>query len=648
MPIPYDTKLYEFDLAVQVERYLPLEIRTGIEENYYARIEAESLLERFAQDPTFLENPGLHLALYTDHGIVHARDVARQVLRVLDIANGLLMPRRAGGRQEFMRGYGVMLAYVHDIGMLDNTPFGREMHPEFATQEVFSTRFDGWMDTLWNENCGNIAWRLINLARERVLEQDPKLVLREMLAMANAHSKTKVPLATLNDPHELRRCMQLALGMDICALHLLQQVERARTKTFPSLQDEMHEATIKHLAGSLLTAQSRLQQGIGSPDLSNSPNIEAQARYGDFEKEAFGWLVSEQESVRALVKDVTDTLRTLRCADALRQRGTVLVTSGNYEILLDRMTANAVYVLKSQHGETFMVEADNIVCGEANIASSELTREGDLRFSFLRGTFPDDQITHRAAHNVALAINDIQADAIESFRTPPDDPVLSGLELKSEPEMQILLEGVEDNLQFVEVIRQELERIHPAAARRISIVPSLHSVSDRERMHYLNANPVHWDIPTRQQFVARMEERGHKTANIDLEKAFADVRLAHLPAGEILIEAGAPAGFVYVPLGEGLTGTPLGGYKRFFVETWAPLGSSGVIRGAPRNATIVAHNEVSVLIIPRETYLEYWYRTYSLSELTRRLAESVSGRSLPNASAEDSDFLQPTEKQSGG
>src|SRR5262245_30913104 len=95
-------RLYDRDLALQVGRYLPAEIKTGIEQNYYAKVEEQAHLDRFARDPEFLEHPSTHVALYSDHGVVHVRDVARQTLRVLDGINGILTPERPPGRLEFL------------------------------------------------------------------------------------------------------------------------------------------------------------------------------------------------------------------------------------------------------------------------------------------------------------------------------------------------------------------------------------------------------------------------------------------------------------------------------------------------------------------------------------------------------------------
>ena len=91
--------------------------------------------------------------------------------------------------------------------------------------------------------------------------------------------------------------------------------------------------------------------------------------------------MSDDVHVRELAEDVIDSLRVLRCADALRQRGTVLRTSAGYQVFIDRDTANALYALEHGNGRGFLVEGDNVFsAGEANLASSELTVEGNVRF----------------------------------------------------------------------------------------------------------------------------------------------------------------------------------------------------------------------------------------------------------------------------
>ena len=45
-------------------------------------------------DPAFLADPGRHPAMFADHGVVHVRDVAIGLVRLLDTINGVLLARR--------------------------------------------------------------------------------------------------------------------------------------------------------------------------------------------------------------------------------------------------------------------------------------------------------------------------------------------------------------------------------------------------------------------------------------------------------------------------------------------------------------------------------------------------------------------------
>ena len=113
------------------------------------------------------------------------------------------------------------MAYIHDIGMIDFSAFGRAMHPEFAAQSLFSAEMDDIVAIIWGENCANLAWRLVQLAAEGVLIQPPQTVLRELLALAVGHSKAKVPVELLNDRPALRRRLVEILATDLHTLSLI-------------------------------------------------------------------------------------------------------------------------------------------------------------------------------------------------------------------------------------------------------------------------------------------------------------------------------------------------------------------------------------------------------------------------------------------
>jgi hypothetical protein len=112
--------------------------------------------------------------------------------------------------------------------------------------------------------------------------------------------------------------------------------------------------------------------------------------------------------------------------------------------------------------------------------------------------------------------------------------------------------------------------------------------------------------------------------DLDLHEAFEHVKVVYLQAGETLVQSDTPSAFVYFPLGEGLRGLPLGGYGSFSVAAWMPLGNTGVIRGAARNADVVAERDLYLLVIPKDVYLRHWYAPYSPEELKKLLGRQCS------------------------
>jgi hypothetical protein len=76
---------------------------------------------------------------------------------------------------------------------------------------------------------------------------------------------------------------------------------------------------------------------------------------------------------------------------------------------------------------------------------------------------------------------------------------------------------------------------------------------------------------------------------------------------------------VYVPTGRGLVVRPDGGYAPRPLHPWIPVGTTGVIRRAERNAAIEAEDEVDVIMIPGELYARAWLHPLRPEELAERL-----------------------------
>ena len=577
--------------------YLPESLCTWVEQRYYAQVNAQARFEVLIDDPRFWEAPREHVGMYSDHGVVHVRDVARQILLLLDDIHGMLIPTRPPERFDpFMKGYGLTLAYLHDIGMVDFSAFGRSMHPEYAAQAIFTAPFDPWIETLVASNAGGMAARLQSLARSGALAQPPEIVLREMLALSMAHSKSKVPVSVLNDRATLWAVAQKSVGTDLPTLYLLQQQAK----------------------------------GMASPTRAPMPSTTQRELlrryYADFDRDAFGWLVAGGAEIDSLVDDVIDTLRALRAADALRQRGTVEKSSGGYEVFISQQTGGAVYALRLGSDQMYLFELNDwISSGEANIASTELDQAGNLRISFHRGAFASEAALREAIAATAVVVQDIQADVIESFqRTTEQAGEMARPALKTSSAIETWLESTDDSPSFVDMVCAALRELNPTSAAQLRIVPSLQNVPETERNRYLAVTDIQWSQNERRTLLTRMAEAGWKVAAIDLDEAFRHVRLITLDSGETLIEADQPAGMVYVPLGAGLRIIPLGGYDSFSVAAWMPLGSTGVIRGALRNARVIAEQAVSALMIPKDVYLRHWHTTYTAAELRQRLGRGSS------------------------
>jgi len=589
------------------QHYVPQAFRTFIEENFYAQVAAKARLEHFKNDASFFESPDTHIALYTDHSVVHVRDVAQQTLEVIQRANGILIPQRSPTRLEFIRAYALHLAYLHDIGMRYLSDFGRFMHPEFAAHFVFQPVFDEWLHLLWQENAGNIPWTLLRLFKQRLSEDQIRLVLRELLALSVAHSKSKLPIAILNNPTALRKHLQYLLSTPLQKLYYEQKLEKWQRKS--SEKAEMVQ---------------KFQQKLAEYQAEHpAPHTTALDYYGDFKQESFRWLVAEASEVRSFVQDVLDAARCLRAADALRQRGTVLRTSAGYEIFVDQLSANAIFALRSENNEElYLLRGEKpLNAGEANLASSEIDREGNLRISFHRGSFRSKKITRKAAHNAAVAINDIQADTIQSFQR--DTEAANSLPPPQRPfeDIKILLEGVDDNPDFANWVAEELTKLNFNLAARIQTTVSLQGADLQEVERYLKGVEVETffaAVDEREGVLRRIKKMCHLSNLIALEDVLREVKIVHVASGEQLIKEQSTSGFVYIPLSAGLRVFPLGGYESKSTPPWVPLGNTGVIRGSVRNSSVLAERSVHALAIPREVYLNYLYHPLTAESLAKR------------------------------
>ena len=598
-----------------MDNYLPDKFRDFIEKNFYAKVSEQAKLENLKKDPQFHKDPLKHIALYTDHGVVHVRDVALEVLEVLNTVNGVLIPKRNKDELEFLKAYSLQLVYLHDIGMSDFSSFGRFMHPEFAAQYVFKPGFDEILDHLWSANAGNIPWKLTRLFVNKK-EESLKTLYRELLSLSVAHSKSKMPIEEVNHPQRLRGWMLNILSQPIEALYFDQKIARLETQ----LSKTQEPSTVESIQVAINALIDGKEQYLCNNDSSNHSFLE---KYTKPEAEAFEWLSRESDTIRAFIINIQDCLRCVRAADALRQRGTVLRTSAGYEIFIDRKTANAIYALRDKKNEElYLLEGKKSVnAGEANLASSEIDANGNLRVSFHLGAFHKSKIIQKAAMNAAQTIDDIQADVLQSFKRDKT----YGKEVFEAPsqsfnEIKILIEATDDNPDFAGLVCKKIEEVNPALSDRIETTISLQGADLEEVRRYAVGEEFKNKIQEadfKAHFYKKLKESGFGFPK-KLPTTWAnDIKVVKLQGGEELIKSGSPSGFVYIPMSKGLRVYPLGGYESQPASPWVPIGNTGVIRGSVRNAQVIAEKEVECIAIPKRIYLDQWYRPYSPKRLLK-------------------------------
>ncbi|MEM8907190.1 MAG: hypothetical protein AAGD05_05025 [Bacteroidota bacterium] len=603
----------ETNFRASVENYLPQAFRQFIEQNFYAKVGEQAQLKNLKKDPDFHKNPIKHIGLYTDRGVVHVRDVALQTLEVVEKVNGVLIPQRDAEELEFLKAYSLQLAYLHDIGMSDFSNFGRFMHPEFAAQFVFHPDFDALFEQLWLKNAGNIPWTLLHIFQGDCDQLEQKRIYRELLAFSVAHSKSKMPIEIVNDLDQLRARMLQVLSQPLNLLFFEQKIRRLQLKISKSKIPAKIEVLQKKIVA--------LEKQLAHQRKKTPPTNQAFTKhYDNYSKQAFQWVKAKNKKVKRLMLNIQDAIRCLRTADALRQRGTVLRTSAGYEIFIDRKTANAIYALRNEKNDAlYLLEGKKTInAGEANLAASELDRNGNLRVSFHVGAFKKRSVLKKAVHNAAVIINDIQADTIQSFRRAPTNtkPIFPSEQTPFE-RIKILIESIDDNPDFSKLVCTALAQLNPAIADRIETAISLQGADLAEVQRYLSGQMLDAAFKaTFQNKIRRhLKAQGYHFSKEEALPGAADLRIIHLRNGDQLIRGGSVSGFVYFPLSAGLRVYPLGGYQSKPALAWLPIGNTGVIRGSVRNASVIAERAVRLLCIPKEIYLNDWYAPFSPRDL---------------------------------
>ena len=562
---------------------LDASVRHLIEHRFWEPVEANARIEVLRHDERFLSHPTAHPSMFADHGVVHVRDIAASFIELAATANGSLLPARPPARQTFLIAYGLLITYLHDTGMFDQTPEGRRVHALFGAQLAFSKEM-GEVIELLVHGSGPVADRLRQVHAEAPFSAPLDVVLREVMSLTAAHSKSTVPAAVLDDPAAFRRLMMRSVFTDL----------------------EAHK-------------RSGRTPDAGEGPIELSVNVD---HYDDPMTEAYGWLVSGAAAHVLLVDDLIDAVRVLRAADALRQRGTSLRTAAGYEVFIAASTGSAVYALRdAANTELVLMRSDDEKsAGEANVRVAVVAENGNLRFAFHRGAFTGARACERAERATALVVADIQADVLPTFAATRHATGLARPTRRA-GEMLVELERPADRPAFADEVAAHLVSMHSELDGRVVVVANIEDADpiedanpiERERYH--GARRVEPGSARAVEIIEGLGAHGLRVDAVDALAAFEDVRVAQLKAGEVLAVAGSPSAFVYAATGSGLVVRPLGGYAAQPVGAWMPVGVTGVIRRAGRNADIVAEQAIEVVLIPGELYEREWFRPYEPHEI---------------------------------
>lgn len=567
-----------------LDPHMPVDLREQLEDSLWRPIEARSTLEVLQEDPGFLANPGSHPAMFADHGVVHVRDVATGLVHLMETMNGLFLPARPPERVALMQTLGVAMAYIHDVGMVDMTHVGRATHALYAAHIAFAPDVDALVDHLLSP--GPVRESLDEIERADPFGVSVDTVVREVLSLAVAHSKSKVPASVLADSIGLTR--------------------RMRSIIFTSMADHR------------VAAGGSVEEDLGAPSMPDGVKHPSPV-------EAYAWLAASAGPKSDFVDDVVDTVRVLRAADVLRQRGSSLRTSGGFEVFFDARTGRAVCTLRPADGRSaYLVTYDSHRgAGEANINMAMVTHRGDLRIAFHRGSFLGDEAARHAAVSVADAILDIWADVGPSFenvraRGLPPPTRKSG-------DMKVHLLRPSDEPRFADLVAEILRARNPEQAHAVTVVHDIESAHPPERQRYEHARSIDPSGLLADSILRHVGEHGSDTTHVERSVAFSEMRSARIAAGEVLVAAGSFPAFVYIPLGTGLTVHPMHGYPSAEGHPWVPVGVTGAVRKAPRNGEIVAERDVEVLMIPSEEFVAAWLRPLESHQLRERLARGSAG-----------------------
>ena len=191
-----------------IDRYLPEDVRAILEERFWHTVEEKSTLEAFSGDRTIASARRTRIrrsSAITGSFTPVTSPPARSSSPTSSTAGSSPRGRSTAGSSSRLSA--VLIAYIHDVGMNDPTREGRRVHAIYAAQMPFSGAMDDVLARLW-ESGGPVVSRIGSVGAVDPFRVPDDVVLRELAALALAHSKSMVPATLHADFSRLRSVLQ--------------------------------------------------------------------------------------------------------------------------------------------------------------------------------------------------------------------------------------------------------------------------------------------------------------------------------------------------------------------------------------------------------------------------------------------------------
>ena len=274
---------------------------------------------------------------------------------------------------------------------------------------------------------------------------------------------------------------------------------------------------------------------------------------------------------------------------------------GVCQALLDKMTGKRLYSFPIKNLSYLIASYSNIYSGLSNIKTIEFINEDSLLLTFVHGSFFDQRIDEHVAFNCALVLTEYLRPFVKIYKMLAQ---LSSIKIKP---VNIFVESHPDNFSFAGKVINAASHLDRSIPYKVNLMPALTNLSSTEKKRFLSAAIYTESNQNNVEVINHIKET-FKSIDIPFVKqAFQMTRILQLNQDELLFEEDSYPGFVYLPLWGSLYGVSKRSQIKFVIETYKLVGHISVISGKLRQASIYAASKVTLLMIPREIYLLYWF-----------------------------------------